>query len=143
MACWEKLKEVKQQAFLNVSAIWSPCTALCWARTPPAAAETATRGAQATRGRRSSRRLAAWICGASPAAGRKIMNLIGTAELQRGGSKSQAERGRGADMVLGSLELYTRARSSKLQCLRTEWHHRQQYADTYELCCDGSSVASV
>lgn len=54
--------------------------ALRWARTPPAAAETATRGAQATRGTRSSRRLAAWICGASPAAGRK-MNLIGTAEL--------------------------------------------------------------
>lgn len=57
------------------------CTALRCAHTPPAAAETATRGAQATRGRRSSRRLAAWICGASPAAGRKIVNLIGNAEL--------------------------------------------------------------
>lgn len=53
-----------------------------WAHTHPTAAETATRGAQATGGRRSSRRLAAWICGASPAAGRKIVNLIGNTELR-------------------------------------------------------------
>ncbi|CAJ1060735.1 Hypothetical predicted protein [Xyrichtys novacula] len=85
----------------------APAWALRWARTPPAAAKTATRGAQATRGRRSSRRLAAWICGASPAAGRKIVNLIGTAELQRGGSGSSAEHGRGTERGLVSLQVYT------------------------------------
>lgn len=81
------------------------CMALRWAHTPPAAAETATRGAQATRGRRSSRRLAAWICGASPAAARKFVNLIGNAELYR------AEHERGAEMVLGSLQHCPWARS--------------------------------
>lgn len=97
-------------------------TTLRRAHAPPAAAETATRGAQATGGRRSSRRLAAWICGASPAPGRKIANLIGNTEL-RAAPKPRLNLARGAGMEL--INAWRRNRSTQsyiMICWNCNWH---------------------